>query len=458
MVRKLFITPESEPSTTFQRCIEIPASQDWLGVFNAALLTATKSYNYEQISETSLTPEEAAARAFQVYIDYLEGACVDCDKLTPCIPGLAEELGLYGLAYNQLPADNADVMRARFPVADRQTSIKAPPAGCDNDILWAGCLEIAERIDQYGLDWLEVLVAETDAIERVASVVALIPLFGDILGESLLIFAAEVTNLRNGYVAHSSTDVIEGIACDLFALGCASCRYPTWDELLDYYGGLGVTEMLGWRDLTIQAIFDYFVGTSGLANQVIYFTTNTLQLFTRYLNGRWGTGPGRSILPTWASYGEDFPSDNWETLCDGCDEVWEQVFDMRTGIHGWEDYYAGSYPFTWVEGKGMLGAGSGTERNLKMWSPPIVATYSITRVRYEMYSEGSGSATENSGSDMEQVFQQGIQAFPGWNDFDGDWTIDDNEDCSVGCWYNTYGKLTYIRTIILNGDGPNPFD
>jgi len=75
MVRKLFLTPPTLPGTTEKRCIEIPSSREWLGIFNNALLMLSQSYNYEQVHDTDLTPEETAAICMQIYVDYLAGMC-----------------------------------------------------------------------------------------------------------------------------------------------------------------------------------------------------------------------------------------------------------------------------------------------------------------------------------------------------------------------------------------------
>lgn len=82
MPRRDFITPSTLPSETYQRCILIPASQEWLGLVNAALLMLTEGWRYEQIYETSLTPEQSAAAAYTLYVQYLEGACgLECCPL-----------------------------------------------------------------------------------------------------------------------------------------------------------------------------------------------------------------------------------------------------------------------------------------------------------------------------------------------------------------------------------------
>jgi len=73
MVRKLFICPLDMGDGDQCRTLAIPNSQQWLGIFNAALLTLANTYNYEQLYDTDLTPEECAAKAMEVYTAYLSG-------------------------------------------------------------------------------------------------------------------------------------------------------------------------------------------------------------------------------------------------------------------------------------------------------------------------------------------------------------------------------------------------
>lgn len=75
MVRKLFLTPPELPGEVQCRSIEIPSSQEWLGIFNQALLQLTKPYNFEQVNDTDLTPDEVAAYCYGAYVAWLESTC-----------------------------------------------------------------------------------------------------------------------------------------------------------------------------------------------------------------------------------------------------------------------------------------------------------------------------------------------------------------------------------------------
>jgi len=64
----------------------MPASQDWLSIYSRALLETTYAYNYEQVNDTDLTVEEAAAEAYTRYVAWLEAVCGG--ECPPCLqPG-----------------------------------------------------------------------------------------------------------------------------------------------------------------------------------------------------------------------------------------------------------------------------------------------------------------------------------------------------------------------------------
>jgi len=66
------------PSETDCRTLKIPSHKLWLGIFNAAILETTYAWNYEQVNDTDLSPEETAALCYQIMLEYFaSGACDD---------------------------------------------------------------------------------------------------------------------------------------------------------------------------------------------------------------------------------------------------------------------------------------------------------------------------------------------------------------------------------------------
>lgn len=318
-MKKPLLTPADIPDDLIVRCIRIPASQEWLGVVNSALLEMTAPWNYEQIDDTDITPEQAAQRAYQIYTDYLLGDCQSmftCDNLLNCAELIQDIVGQSPTLFGDIIINDHDgIVAERWPEAERESELYSPPPACDNDYLWSGLKEIVTRIDQYGLDWLELLVANADLVQRIAEAIEVVPLLGSVASTGLDLLAGEAENLRNAYSAYSSESVIEEITCDLFALVCNDCRYPTHDELLNYYASLGIQTLQDYLELSFEYILSQVVASSGFTNQVVYHTVNLFQLVIRGMNGEFLGQRGTRYISLWAKLGQDSPSSDHEVLC-----------------------------------------------------------------------------------------------------------------------------------------------
>jgi microcystin-dependent protein len=69
-----FLTPETTPVATVCRRLFIPDSPEWLALVNGALAELIKLANWEAFG--AVTPAEAANRAQQLVLEYLESACM----------------------------------------------------------------------------------------------------------------------------------------------------------------------------------------------------------------------------------------------------------------------------------------------------------------------------------------------------------------------------------------------
>jgi len=86
MAKRLFLTPPAIPAFTECRGLAIPASQQWQAVFSEALLSTTYPYNYEQVNPSDLTPEAAAAAAYEAYVAWLSADCAGGVCPPPVMP------------------------------------------------------------------------------------------------------------------------------------------------------------------------------------------------------------------------------------------------------------------------------------------------------------------------------------------------------------------------------------
>jgi len=79
MVRKAYLTPPDIPEGLTCRTLKMPASKEWLGIFNSALLTTVQNWQWEQVNSTDLTIDEAVAQC-QVILDqfWADSDCEAC--------------------------------------------------------------------------------------------------------------------------------------------------------------------------------------------------------------------------------------------------------------------------------------------------------------------------------------------------------------------------------------------
>lgn len=70
------LTPSSTTSETWCRTLKIPATFEWLGIFNSLITAGIYPYNWKQVNDTDLTPDEASAVVYAVLTEYAKsGQC-----------------------------------------------------------------------------------------------------------------------------------------------------------------------------------------------------------------------------------------------------------------------------------------------------------------------------------------------------------------------------------------------
>jgi len=76
-----FLTPNAAPDTLLVRRVRIPASPDWLGIFNGAIAAATQHWNYQQFGTES--PLDTAEAFLRIYEDYIQSDGFMVGQITP---------------------------------------------------------------------------------------------------------------------------------------------------------------------------------------------------------------------------------------------------------------------------------------------------------------------------------------------------------------------------------------
>lgn len=231
---------------------------------------------------------------------------------------------------NSIDAENTSLI-------DRNPSTPTEPIApdiepCDLDTLWAGIREIVERIDQEGRDLLEDLSVINDKVQQVSEIIDLVPLLGDTIHDVADLFTETIPDILNAYNSASSPSFLDLVACDLFQMVCNDCRYPTYDEVLNYLGSLSYFAIPNPATLTYAAAWDLIKAVTIATPTPVWYTVNLWQVLTLAFGGKWNGSYGKNTIAIWASLGEDLPNDNWMVLCNGCQQPpFELFFDFTAG-------------------------------------------------------------------------------------------------------------------------------
>ncbi|HKY46309.1 MAG TPA: hypothetical protein VJM50_24665 [Pyrinomonadaceae bacterium] len=262
------------------------------------------------------------------WVKALIGKYMTCEDIINCIetnPETQAALTAYlqssGLVDPNTVNPDATTIPQRFSSTGRSLEDEIGTLeDCNLDVLWGAIRHgIVHYLDDNARNFLDDLVAQADKGQRAADLVSAIPVIGDIGSSLILQFVELAPDLANLFDAFSSESAMDDIACDLFEIVCAECRFPTWDELFSYYASAGITGIDDVENLVLTAATDLLLGSSSLAALVCYYTIITYELFILMLNAKFQGGMGTSALALWSDIGEDFESDNWIALCDGCE-------------------------------------------------------------------------------------------------------------------------------------------
>lgn len=209
------------------------------------------------------------------------------------------------------------IMDTRFPPSDRDEPAHNLDS-CNLDELWGGIRFMVEKLDERGRDALEQIAAKTERWEKFAEFISVVPILGDLAEATVMAVVDEIEVIITLYNSHSTEEVLDSIACDLFELVCELCRYPTFDEILDYYAGFGIDGIEDWASISLKAMMDYMTGSASVAALTCYYTVITFQLWIMYAQASWLGMRGSRYVSLWLDNGEEFANDAWIALCDGC--------------------------------------------------------------------------------------------------------------------------------------------
>lgn len=279
----------------------------------------------------------------------LAGSSMSCEDIADCIETSTEvqdaittnqniiisnlmETANSGIDNPKVEADTDTILTLQTQGAigtDKIDEIKEL-ANCNLDALWAGIRDgIVQRLDDNARSVLEYLVSKADLGQRATALIGAIPIFGS-MAKSVLDQMVELApDMLNLFESYSSIGNMDEIACEIFGLVCSECRYPTYDEVFQYYASAGVTGFTDIDDLVIAAATDLLFGSTELAALAFYHTMIAYELLILYMGSKFYGFSGSAAIITMASLGEDFANDNWELLCSSCNDPYRvKVWDF----------------------------------------------------------------------------------------------------------------------------------
>jgi len=274
---------------------------------------------------------------------------------------------------------------------------------CNLDELWSGIYFMVQQLDSVGRDWLEQAVSSGDKWQRAASIAKNIPIIGSLAETALEQLAEVAQDLLNLYNAYSTEVVLQEIACDLFELVCAECRYPTFDEIQSYYAQNSTITGGNLAEISLKAMVDFLIGSSLAISQLAYHTIISMVLFTLYIGSTFVGLRGQRWIPIWLDNGEEYANDEWQVLCDGCGEtIWSYELDLTQTLPAWVTVVDG----TWTDGVGVEAEDAGS---------PLVSAINVLLTLNESYVQVRVSVEyerSSDGSFNDDLRIIGYTAFP----------------------------------------------
>lgn len=261
-----------------------------------------------------------------------------------------------------------------------------PLENCNLDALWAGIRHgIVERLDELLADTLQDMAAIPTIIGRNAAWLDIIPVLGDIAEAIVTTLSSVTPSLLSLYEAYSSEATKDELACELFQIVCAECRYPTFEEVYNHFKNYGKPETPAIGGWVLEVMTDLVTNPVGVVAKVMYFTLMCWVLGIFYIQATFNGKNGTQAIKDFALLGEDFANGNWKELCETCGELYAVVKYDYTKEQG-SSYKTAGYSTTngtYIAGKGWRVDRIDSTTGRVTMAQPIEASWVIRSVAYE---------------------------------------------------------------------------
>lgn len=318
-----------------------------------------------------------------------------CDQIIDCIendPATGQAIINYLIQTGAIDPDTVDAdnttVNDRMTSSQQNSDVNTPPDECDLDILWAGIFEIVTRLDENARTVLEQALVINDIAQRYQSLIQAIPIIGDAASSLTKQFTEFIPDIYNSFNAYSSQENMETLACALFELVCADCKYPTFEQLANTIAAQAFPLLLDWQTVNLTVVLSQFIQTGSFTPSLVWHSMLLFELIVLYFQATWNNNKASDVITFWALLGEDNPSDDWMLLCDECNpEVFDAYYQEFMGSLG--DY---TIQLGTLTSGGITSVANGQPENINVYLHSATA-WNLTgyEVTYRRSSDGSAN-------------------------------------------------------------------
>lgn len=346
------------------------------------------------------------------------------------------------------------------PLTDAQMNAQLNvPDACDPDVFWAQSDQYVTYLIDLGQDVLERLQLYSEALASGASSVPGGQFIAKLKNGSTAGKVTEFLNwavgtFKNAYESADTTDNRNALKCAIFCAmrdDCLITIQGTLDVLNTRLGGVLSPGDLEDLPALAEAMTTIVFNPSLAMDLWVLFLMATAKTA-----GLFGTQGIDETLQLVLAVASNDPSNDWEMLCDDCDETWCWTQDLKSNVDNIELVF-GDYANEWIETLGIRGARAGfLDEVLPNFILPSLAT--ATRIEFT-YSAGD---TTNA---LAFIAPGGVFDYTPQNVTTGEsgagWDLAASAISSFQFGMDRAGSdrtiIGYLTGVTIEGTGPNPF-
>lgn len=308
------------------RCVEVMIPDDDSYLFILAGLHAQMSKTWSW--QGDLEDRKARAQLWQDAYDATDWeGCMSCQDVADCIESDPDVIQAINNVYNP----NSPAQPLPDEVADE--NIINGVTDCDKDELFGALVSLIDGMNENNKDAFEVIEEAGNVLERVAAVLAAIPVFETLPIDDLVGYVQTLwtDDIFEGYLAADTQEYRDELACDLFCIARDANCVLSIRDVYNYF----VERIAASPEDNLSDIINYIIGGTWEGTE-INDTFYAFQAATMFYGNKFFDTIGIRPFQTYINYGAKNPNPDWAILCD-CPEDWEYDAGLAE-LELWDDY------------------------------------------------------------------------------------------------------------------------